>query len=174
MADGSDFPRRLLREKSHSWNLLGTVATAGQTADNVSIIVRSDGGGFWTCTMTDVSLGARAAGLGHQRQRAATLLWRAVRQLADGGASALVVPRNDAMFRPWPAGAPQGEPAPIPHNDGSLFSDGSGYYQPTIRVTCAAGKLRSTQLQLTLINCGPLQGGEAFSIFHQTVGWRTL
>jgi hypothetical protein len=165
------FPRALLREKSHSWNVLGVAATPGQTADNVSVVVRSDGGGFWSCMMSSVSLGARAVGAGHARQRNTTLLWRAVRQIANGGATALIVPRNDALFRPWPVGVPQGA-ANIPHGDGSLFDDDVGYYQPTIDVTCGSASLRATQLLLTLNNCAPLQGGESFSIEHPTMGWR--
>jgi hypothetical protein len=84
---------------------------------NVATVIRSDGGGFWTCAMTDVSLGARAIGTNRTRQRNATLLWRAVRQLANGGASLLVVPRNDALFRPWPAGVALAE-VETPHSDG--------------------------------------------------------
>lgn len=166
-----EFPRLLLREKSHSWNPRGIVATAGQTADNVSTIIRSDGGGFWVCTMSDVSLGGRGAGAGHARQKTATLLWRAVRQLCDGGVNPIVVPRNDALFRPWPTGLAQGELS-LPHGDGALFDDGSGYYQPVIDVTCAAASLRAVFLNLTLLQCGPLQGGESFSILHDTAGWR--
>jgi hypothetical protein len=172
MAPIPAFPRRLLREKSHAWNLLGVAATAGQTATNVSVTVRSDGGGFWSCAMTDVSLGARQPGQqGRERQRVATLLWRAVRQVANGGASPLVVPRNDALFRPWPPRLAQAVP-PLPHGDDTLFSDETGYEQATIQVTSAGASLRDTQLLLTLIDCAPLQGGECFSINHQTVGWR--
>jgi len=167
-----EFPRALLREKSHSWNPRGIVATAGQTADNVSQIIRSDGGGFWVCTMSDVSLGGRGAGVGHARQKAATLLWRAVRQICDGGVNAIVVPRNDALVRPWPVGMVQGEIS-LPHSDGSFFDDGSGYYQPVIDVVIsAAASLRATFLNLAFRQCGPLQGGESFSILHDTVGWR--
>lgn len=167
-----DFPRRLLREKTHSWNLLGTASAPGQTATNVALLVRSDGGGFWSCTMSDVSLGANTMNVGKARQRDATLLWRSVRQICDGGVNAMVVPRNDALFRPWPAGLAQGEPGDIAHSDNTLFSDGTGYYQSTISATAAAADLRDTTLNLTLLQCGQLLGGESFSIHHQSVGWR--
>lgn len=167
-----DFPRRLLREKTHSWNLLGTAATPGQTAANVAVLVRSDGGGFWSCTMSDVSLGANTLDKGKARQRGATLLWRAVRQVLDGGVSAMAVPRNDALFRPWPSGLAQGEPAPILHSDDTMFSDGTSYYQSTISVKAASASLRATALNLTILQAGKLLGGESFSIHHSAVGWR--
>lgn len=168
-----EFPRRLLREKSHSWNLLGTAATPGQTATNVAVLIRSDGGGFWSATLSDVALGANTLDTGKARQRNATLLWRAIRQICDGGVSAITVPRNDALFRPWPVGLPQGEPAPILHDtDGTSFSDGSSYYQSTINVTADAADLRDTTLNLTILQAGQLIGGESFSIRHETMGWR--
>lgn len=173
MAAVPQFPRLLLREKQHAWNLVGVAATPGQTAQSVAPIIRSDGGGFWSCSMSDVSLSGHGSAKGRDRQRLSTLLWRAVRQICDGGVNAIVVPRNDALFRPWPAGIAQGVPAPIPHSDDSLFSDGTGYYQPTINVTSNGdAPLRSVGLNLNLIRCGSLVGGESFSILHPTMGWR--
>lgn len=167
------FPRALLREQSHSWNLVGTVMAPGQNAQSVSSVVRSDGGGFWSCVMTDVSLsGINGANLkSRERIKVSTLLWRAVRQICDGGVNSIVVPRNDALFRPYPAGASAF--GTIPHSDGSLFSDGSGYYQPVISVTTIGpAALRSTSLVLSIVHCGQLLGGESFSIQHPTKGWR--
>lgn len=166
------FPRRLLRERSNSWNLLGVAATPGQTAQSVAPIVRSDGGGFWSCAMSDVSLSGGRGLRGTDRQKITTLLWRAVRQIADGGVTPIVVPRNDARFRPWPVGFPQGDPDPIPFGDSALFSDGSGFYQPTISITADAAALRSTSLDITILQAGALFGGESFSIQHETMDWR--
>jgi hypothetical protein len=167
------FPRALLREQSHSWNLVGTVMSPGQNAQSIAPVVRSDGGGFWSCTMSNVSLsGIKGSNLvGRQRQMMATLLWRAIRQICDGGANSIIVPRNDALFRPYPAGV--SAYGSIPHSDGSLFDDGSGYYQPVISVQSSGdAALRSTSLILSLTRCGDLVGGESFSIQHPTKGWR--
>lgn len=166
------FPRRLLREKSNAWNLAGTAAGPGITDASVMTMVRTDGGGFWTCSMSDVSLSGAGSATGRDRQALATKLWRAVRQLANGGVTPMVVPRNDALFIPWPAGFPR-KPS-IPHSDETLFSDGSGYYQPTIDVTCAAADLRATSLDLRLNRCGDIVGGESFSIQHDdpNIDWR--
>jgi hypothetical protein len=171
MADGLYFPRLLLREKSHSWNLAGTAASPGQTALNVVTVMRSDGGGYWICNLTDVSLGARGTGANRTRQRNATLLWRAVRQLANGGASLMVVPRNDALFRPWPAGVALAE-VETPHSDLTLFSDGTGYEQSVIDIVANAADLRATSLSITINKAGTLLGGESFSIRHGNLSWR--
>ncbi|MCK1503858.1 hypothetical protein [Bradyrhizobium sp. 18] len=167
-----DFPRALLREKAHSWNLVGVAATPGQTAVSFAPIVRSDGGGIWTCSMSDISLSGGNGLRGKDRQKLTTLLWRAVRQIADGGVTPLVVPRNDALFLPWPAGVARAAGIDIPHSDGALFSDGSGYYQSIIDITAAAAALRATSLDITINYAGELMGGESFSIEHETMGWR--
>lgn len=168
------FPRALLREQSHSWNLVGTATTPGVTAQSVAPLVRSDGGGLWSCSMTNVSLSGRVGSnlKDKQRIRVATLLWRAVRQIADGGVNAIVVPRNDALFRPWPDGVSQTIGLDVPHSDGTDFSDCEGYYQSVIDITANAAALRATSLDVTINYAGELMGGESFSINHPTMGWR--
>lgn len=171
MASFPYFPRALLREKAHSWNLAGVAAAPGQTAKSVATIIRSDGGGFWTCSMTDVQLSG-AAGRERQRQRLATLLWRAVRTICDGGVRAMVVWRNDALFRPWPAGVAQ-IVHDIPFSDGSHFSDGSGWGQAVIDIRSnGAAALRATVMNVEAFAAGQLVGGESFSIEHDVLGWR--
>lgn len=168
-----EFPRALLRERSHAWNIAGNTMAPGQTGAGVMTIGRSDGGGYWTCAMSAVSLSGRKSvgDVGRDRQKYSTLLWRAVRQLCAGGVNLIVVPRNDALFRPFPAGGKEYEAAQ--HSDGALFGDDTGYYQPVISVkTYAAANLRATTLGLQLLNCAQLVGGESFSINHPAVGWR--
>lgn len=172
-----NFPRALLREKSHSWNLVGVAFSPGQNAQAVASVQRSDGGGFWTAVMADVQLSdIKGAGLrGRQRQRVATLLWRAVRQVCDGGVNAIVVPRNDALFVPWPSGVPRVARQGIPHSDGAPHSDGTGYAQLTVDIVShpASGYARrSTEILVEVRMAGDLIGGEAFSILHPEFGWR--
>jgi hypothetical protein len=168
-----EFPRALLREKSHAWNLAGVAVSGGQSSVGQTY-VRSDGGGFWTCKMSDVSLsgGRKGVDAGRARQRVSTLLWRAMRQIADGGVNQIVVPRNDALFRPWPTGIAQLSGDPVPHSDESLFDDSSSYDQSWIDIIAAAASLRATSLDITINLAGDLLGGESFSIQHQTKGWR--
>ncbi|WLB14981.1 hypothetical protein [Bradyrhizobium japonicum] len=168
-----EFPRALLREKTHAWDLAGVAVAGGQGSGGiVPGITRSDGGGFWTCVMSNVSLSGGRGLAGLDRQKVSTLLWRAVRQICDGGVVSIIVPRNDALFRPWPAGVSQTEGFNIPHDDGAPFSDGAGYYQPIIDITCAAADLRATSLDIDIAYAGQLMGGESFSIEHEAAGWR--
>ncbi|BAL76009.1 hypothetical protein [Bradyrhizobium cosmicum] len=170
-----EFPRALLREKSHAWNMAGAAVAGGPAIAGTGTLTRSDGGGYWTCQMSDIALAGRAGMLdrGRDRQRKSTLLWRAIRQIAGGGVNSLVVPRNDARFRPWPAGLPQGAAAIIPHSDTSLFVDGAGYYQSVIDIIAGGdADLRDTELDIVVNYAGELIGGESFSIEHPTWGWR--
>lgn len=154
------FPISLMREASHDWNIVGNTATAGQTATS-SVDIRSDGGGLWTASLNDIQFWDQTF----------TLLWRSIRQLCNGGVNPLVVPRNDAIFAPFPVG-PRSY-SPIKFNDGTLFSDGTGFTQSVITVEASGGApLRATSMELLLINCGALVGGEAFSICHPTYNWR--
>lgn len=173
MASLPEFPRALLREQSHAWNIVGATMGSGQGGDGFFPVARSDGGGLWSCSMSSISLsGIRGAALkDRERVKVSTLLWRAVRQLCNGGARRIVVPRNDALFRPFPVST--SEYRAIPHSDGTYFSDSTGYYQPVIDVvTYAAADLRDTTLYLKLNYCSDLLGGESFSINHSTMGWR--
>ncbi|UEM09011.1 hypothetical protein J4G43_030195 [Bradyrhizobium barranii subsp. barranii] len=163
------FPRALLREKTLSWNPLGVAATPGVTMDSTSTYVRTDGGGFWSCVMSDVSLSG--PGKGRERQRLSTLLWRAVRQVCDGGVNNIVVPRNDALFIPYPPGIARA--VTVPHSDGSSFSDGTSHYQAMIDIVCDGGAdLRATSMAIDIRLAAELVGGESFSVRHPTVGWR--
>ncbi len=99
-----------------------------------------------------------------------TLLWRATRQICAGGVNPIIVPRYDSVFAPFPGIKTYGS---IPHSDGSVFSDGAGYYQSVIDVTCAGGAdLRASRMTVNLNYCGALVGGESFSILHETFDWR--
>jgi hypothetical protein len=154
------FPLKLLHERDHDWNITANTATSGQTATS-TVDVRSDGGGLWVASLNNIQF----------RDRTDALLWRAIRQACNGGVSPIVVPRNDSVFAPFPS-PPIKSYGSISFSDASFFSDGSGFYEAIIDVTCAAAALRATTLVLTLNNCAQLQGGEAFSILHPTMNWR--
>lgn len=155
-----DFPKLLLHEANHDWNIAGNTMSPGGTTTMPAVTVRSDGGGFWTASLNDIQLWHREH----------VLAWRATRQLADGGVEPMVVRRLDQL-QPFPSG--QGPVGDIPHSDESLFSDGSGYTQTVIDVvTWQAAALRSVTINMMLNNCAPLVGGEVFSINHPTFGWR--
>lgn len=155
-----DFPVRLQREESNEWNIVGNTATAGQTS-TASVDVRSDGGGLWLATMSDIRI----------RDKTDLAAWRATRQLCNGGVVPINVFRLE-LLAPFPAGGPTTS-ATSAHTDATLFTDGTGYVEPVINVNCPDGAaLRATAMVIKLVNCAALQGGEAFSIYHSVLGWR--
>jgi hypothetical protein len=62
----------------------------------------------------------------------------------------------------------------IPHSDGALFSDDSGYSQATVWGEITANRpLNSGILNFRLFNeARPLRWSDWFSIYHPTKGWR--
>jgi hypothetical protein len=155
------FPLKLMKEADHDWNIVGNTAVSGQTATS-SVDIRSDGGGLWSAALNNIQFWDQTD----------TLCWRAVRQLCNGGINPIIVPRNDSTFAPFPMGNPRSYGS-IPYLDTSFHSDGSGFRQSIIDVQSSGGAaLRATTMTLKLNNCGPLQGGESFSIQHPTFDWR--
>lgn len=161
-----EFPRRLMREESHDWNVVGNVAGSGQTTSG-SVSVRTDGGGLWMASINVIRISNDRDG-----RNADTNLWRAVRQICNGGVTPIIVPRNDVLFRPWPVGLDASVGLDVPHDDDSYFSDDADYHQTVIDIACGPGALRATTLDIAVTYAGELVGGEAFSIEHPTVGWR--
>lgn len=142
----------------------------GMTRENISLlgipdVARIDGGGFWVAELSAVVLSQAD----HIRA------WRALEALLDGGVTEVVVPSCESRTAPWPVvdGVKITSYGSIPHSDGTLFSDGSGYYQPVIDCeVVSAANLRATSLVLSFNYGGPLRGGEAFSLEHPTKGHR--
>lgn len=56
----------------------------------------------------------------------------------------------------------------IPHSDGSLHSDGTGYSQSTISAVLGAAAMGAGAIQITVMAGGEILGGEIFSINHPT------
>jgi hypothetical protein len=159
------FPPSLMRERSTRWALTGNTITPGQTSAGAFPVTRMDGGGLWVAELSNISL----ATADHIRA------WRAIAALADGGAEPIIVPRCEKLTFPAPIidGSPVYSWGEVPHSDGALFSDDTGYYQPVVEAEAAsAGALRATSMDVTITTGGELQGGETFSIEHPTMGHR--
>lgn len=61
----------------------------------------------------------------------------------------------------------------IPHSDGALFSDDSGYSQITVTGTVSPAALNAGQVSIRIIGAGHDIGfSEWFSIYHPEKGWR--
>lgn len=167
MIDAIVFPEILLVESTHSWSIAASTFSPGQTAGGAFPFGRLDGGGVWT-TRPELVIA---------RERDNLLCYRAVRSLCQGGARPIVMRCNEAAagFPPWPIvdGVALTSRDPIPHSDGSFFSDGSGYEQSVISAqTVGDALLRATSLTLAFLAGDALRGGERFAILHAVNNWR--
>lgn len=164
-ADAIQVPVSLLKEKTNKWNLLSSTVTPGQTGTGHFPRVGMRGGGLWSATISGMWL--------LTDRHAKT--YRAIRMLARNGVVPMVVPRRDAMLSPWPVvdGRQVMKLGALPHSDGAMFGDGAGYDQPLISaLSIGPASLRSTSMTIRMVSGSPLEGGESFSIFHPTMGWR--
>ncbi len=84
----------------------------------------------------------------------------------NGPATPILVPVFDSRHSAWPTinGVRVSTYGDIPHDDGMVFSDGTGYGQDVIIATASSASFRSTSLEITVTVGGALQGGEFFSI----------
>lgn len=158
-------PPHLLPKRGTKLELARRVVSPGLSLAGIAPRVATDGGGLWRLEFDDLQLVTP-----DQRQA-----WRAISGLCDGGANKLIVAVYDHTHQPWPEvdGDPLLAYEPIPHSDGSFFSDGSGYYQSVIDAEIVgAVALRATEVTLQFNYGGPPRGGEHFSIDHDTVRHR--
>lgn len=154
------------RVRAVKFNLSAATIAPGQTASGTFPLAMFAGGGIWTATLTDINLVTEDE----------VRVFRAVRMMAEGGATPILVPRRGELkLAPWPnfGAGPVTSYSDIPFSDGSLFSDGSGFCQSVISIqTVAAASLRDTTLTLQIIAGSAFRGGEVFSIVHAIEGER--
>lgn len=159
------FPHALLREQDMSWDITSSTISPGQTGSGNFPLARLDGGGVWMAQLSSVVL----EDPGHIK------LWRQFGAIFEGGVVPFILPMCDR--RHMPTTVFEGEQiysyGDIPHSDGSLFSDGTGYAQPlVVAETVGAASLRATTLTIEFASETVPTGGERFSIEHPTQGWR--
>jgi len=158
------FPRVLLKEQRHSWNLTGIAVYPGRTGSAKFPIVRLDGGGHWEARLEEIVFSSRLD----------VLHWRAVRTRARGGVVPMVVPRMENAFAPFAVTA-QGRQQPLesnPYPGPTNFDD--TYTRRILATTSGAAVRRSTTMviQFTAGSYSKLRGGEVFSIQHAQMNWR--
>ncbi len=147
------WPVSAFAPKSLLWRRSSVANSGGVSAGGLQRFAVTDGGGKWLCSM--------AADLWTLDKLLAAGV---MEDLADGGAAIFVVPYWPFGSTPYPLGA---APEDVGHEDGSSFSDGSDYVSSGVEITLAADAgLRATQVTVTRTLCGPLKGGEVFSIAH--------
>jgi len=156
------FPRSLMRDRTWGWNLSGHSIGGGRAMSGVLNVGRSDGGGLWVCTASEVQVSTPD----HVRT------WRALRSLLDGGATPFVMEARDVYVAPWPkvAGAPVVS-ADSTTDDLVGTDDDALYEGETISCTLAVdAALRATTVRLQFAGSAysALRGGERFSLTHAT------
>lgn len=152
------FPHNLMRENSILFELTAQVISAGTTASGVMPLTRTDGGGIWKATLSDVPL------MTADHVRA----WRAFAATCEGGATPIILEMCDKRYAPVPivSGHPLTS-ASVPHSDDSVHDDGTPYDGFVAGAVIGDGyALRSTSILILLDNDVMLRGGEHFSIDH--------
>lgn len=140
-------PIGLLAPKAPDWWLTGAAASSGRTQEGTSQTTNSSGGPRWMLQLSGVWV----------RERAQVKAWRALEGLLDNGVTGIIVPFCDARHGPY------AHTGGIPHSDGTLFYDDTGYASGAGQATFdQAAILRATTVFLDM-NGATLEGGEHFT-----------
>lgn len=110
--------------------------------------------GYWTAVLSGIPTGGAARVKAYRRL---------LGQLA-GGAGIVKVPAFDREQAPWPvAGVYTATPSDF--TDGTEFSDGTGFFEPVIKVTAGAdAAIGATQIAVVVASADTIVGGEYFSV----------
>lgn len=94
-----------------------------------------------------------------------TLAWRAIAAMLEGRVGAILVPLCRG-YQPKPDGAESaGLWNPVPHSDGSFFSDDTGYVSRVIDVQLSGAVVAgATTASITINVAGDVQPGQHFSL----------
>lgn len=158
------WPEVLCRDRSITFELMARTITGGRSLSGPQQVGRIDGGGIWSATLSDVQVSTPT----HVRA------WRALAARLDSGVTAIVMPFRDEQFAPWPlVGGIALTSSMATASDDSTPDDDTEYVGTCITATLAAGaELRATELTVTVSVGSALQGGEHFSIEHETYSHR--
>jgi hypothetical protein len=138
-------------------SLAGPASVAGH-----SQVVSSDAG-IWKAAFSNI----------HVRGEQRVLTFRAISVLLEGRLGRILVPFCRG-YQPVLTGT-EGLYDPVPHSDGTFFSDGSGYVGATVEATLASGiAARSVSAVVNIAYGGTLQPGQHFSIGERGYRLRTV
>jgi hypothetical protein len=162
-------PVLYLRPKRAAFDVIGNSIDGGVNGTGQSISMEMSGGGRVTAVYEQCVL------QGDDTERHEVINWLGAR--GNGGFRFFNVPIINDGIGPFPIIRGKRRPIidGIPHSDGSLFSDTSGYSQATVwgKMTADAA-LGAGQLSMRVYGAArPLRWSDWFSISHPTKGWRT-
>lgn len=161
-------PIMYLRPTRASFDNVGSSIDGGVNGLGEAITMQMAGGGVVTCTYERCVLQA------DDTERHEVINWLGAR--LNGGTRFVNVPIINDGIGPFPFIAGKRRPiiTGIPHSDGSLFSDSSGYSQSTVwgKLTADA-QVGAGQINMRMYEAArPLRWSDWFSIYHPTKGWR--
>jgi concanavalin A-like lectin/glucanase superfamily protein len=159
------WPRILARDRLWKWELAARTVSGGRSLSGLMPTARLDGGGMWMAELGDIQVSTA------DQVRA----FRALAARLDSGATPVVVEARDERFAPWPlsGGVPVVDQYESTNSDGSTPSDQSSYVSDVITASLVEeAALRATSLRMRVENASQLQGGEHFSIQHETFSHR--
>ncbi|NTG85870.1 hypothetical protein G6L15_06875 [Agrobacterium rhizogenes] len=149
-----------------TFDVSGSNIDGGRNGVGESQSIEMSGGGLVTATYEDCKI--------VNPEQYEYVNWLGAR--FNGGFRFLNVPIITDWFGPFPKFGRLPTPivTGIPHSDGSLFSDTSGYSQATVwgEITEAAN-LNAGVISMRVYGLSrPLRWSDWFSIYHATKGWR--
>lgn len=163
-----EFPVDFMRPTRIRFDNAGSAIDGGMNGVGEAISMGTSGGGMITATYEGMMLQG-------PDERFEVLSWLGAR--LNGGFRNIVVPLVNDKVGPFPVinGAARPIIKGIPHSDGSLFSDQSGYSQATVwgEITEAAA-LRAGILTMRVYGASRtvFRWSDWFSIYHLKKGWR--
>lgn len=161
------FPVDFMRPTRASFDVIGSGIDGGTNGVGQSISIETSGGGIVTATYENMALEG-------PDERHEVLNWLGAR--LNGGFRFINVPIVNDKIGPFPVinGAVRPIVSGIPHSDGSLFSDGSGYSQATVwGEILEAAALNAGQVTMRIYEASrDLRWSDWFSIYHPVKGHR--
>lgn len=155
-----------IKPQSMAFDVVANAIDGGRNLAGQSISSEITGGGFVTAVYRDC--------YGQEREAHEYFNWLSAR--LTGSFRFINVPLKTDWMGPFPMvdRSPFFRVTGVPHSDGALFSDGSGYSQVPV-----FGVVRSATSSLGIISIRlygayrQLRWSDWFSIYHETKGWRS-
>lgn len=149
-----------------TFDVVGSAMEGGRNGNGESISTEMTGGGIVSATYENCLI--------KDKEQYEYVNWLGAR--LNGSFRFINVPIITDWFGPFPTigGLPTPIVGGIPHSDGTLFSDTSGYSQATVfgQLTAPAN-LNAGQIQMRIYDSSrDLRLSDWFSIYHPVKGWR--
>lgn len=155
-----------IKPQSMAFDVVANAIDGGRNLANQSISSEITGGGFVTAVYRDC--------YGQEREAHEYFNWLSAR--LTGSFRFINVPLKTEWMGPFPMvdRSPFFRATGIPHSDGALLSDGSGYSQvPVFGAVKASATVGAGVISIRLYGADrQLRWSDWFSIYHETKGWR--